>query len=650
MVVAVVIACLSCQKLRRCFDPLECSTGLWSVSRYSPGVATEEFDERFTRLDPTLWTASYLPAWSSRFAAAATLVTGPGGLDLSIPPTQPLWCPDLHDGPLRVSAIQSANRSGPVGSTDAPQPFRDGLVVRGAAHSAGLRAALRRHRRHLLGTSESAVDVLGVDGQARGRARPVRRDLPDGDLRRHGKRWPCRCGAGYPPVPGSCAARRLLGRAARHRHRAVPYLPRCTGGPARSTSPSTGSPPAPRIRRPTTRCSSFWVFDFPDRPVSHGCPHLRVTRVTGTHSRRPRACAKCHDFAAGRGQTRTLAERTLDARGEAGALVDGPFGVQFGRDVRAADHVRRDTAARSRRRGHAPIPGLRRSRRCRRRGAAGRVGSPKLMCRPRRRCARSSPRRAAARPCSSARPGAPSREVLPSRGPARPCRCSRYTSRAAGAGSGVVSAPAAALRAGSVTPHSGFHSFRSSVGERVGGQELADVDADAARADHRDRSCRRACRRTPRHRRAPSGGRCRGWPESAGRRRSRAPPRRTRQLVAVDAGAQAERRRRLVEHRRVVADRLGELLLAGDPAGDAELAADLGVRLEQRDAVAALGGRDRRGQPGGSGADDGDALRAPGRRRAPARSRGRHGDSAGTTRSCGRRRGPGRPGCRRCRC
>lgn len=88
------------------------------------------FDERFSKLDPGIWTSSYLPAWSSRDAAAATFAVGPDGLDLSIPVPQGLWCPDLHDGPLRVSAIQSANRSGPLGSTDAPQPFRDGLVVR----------------------------------------------------------------------------------------------------------------------------------------------------------------------------------------------------------------------------------------------------------------------------------------------------------------------------------------------------------------------------------------------------------------------------------------------------------------------------------------------------------------------------------------
>lgn len=88
------------------------------------------FDERFTRLDTGVWTPSYLPAWSSRTAAAATFETGPDGLELSIPVAQGLWCPDLHDGPLRVSAVQSANWSGPLGSSAAPQPFRDGLVVR----------------------------------------------------------------------------------------------------------------------------------------------------------------------------------------------------------------------------------------------------------------------------------------------------------------------------------------------------------------------------------------------------------------------------------------------------------------------------------------------------------------------------------------
>lgn len=88
------------------------------------------FRERFERLDPEVWTDAYLPAWSSRTAAAATYAVGDDGLVLSIPAEQPLWCPGLHPTPLRVSGIHSANRSGPVGSTDAQQPFGDHLVVR----------------------------------------------------------------------------------------------------------------------------------------------------------------------------------------------------------------------------------------------------------------------------------------------------------------------------------------------------------------------------------------------------------------------------------------------------------------------------------------------------------------------------------------
>ena len=72
-----------------------------------------DFDERFagTDLDPAVWTPSYLPAWSSRAESAATYAVGGGELRLSIPPEQGVWCPDLHHPPLRVSAVQSANRS-----------------------------------------------------------------------------------------------------------------------------------------------------------------------------------------------------------------------------------------------------------------------------------------------------------------------------------------------------------------------------------------------------------------------------------------------------------------------------------------------------------------------------------------------------------
>ena len=90
-----------------------------------------EFDERFDDpvLDPAVWTTSYLPAWSSRAAAAAAYSVRSDGLHLTIPDDHPLWCPDLHPKPLRVSAVQTGNWSGPVGSTQGQQPFKAGLVV-----------------------------------------------------------------------------------------------------------------------------------------------------------------------------------------------------------------------------------------------------------------------------------------------------------------------------------------------------------------------------------------------------------------------------------------------------------------------------------------------------------------------------------------
>jgi hypothetical protein len=95
-----------------------------------PAPATIE--ERFAGgpLDETVWVPAYLPAWSSTRQAAATYEVVAEGLRLTIPPDQPLWCPDLHEEPLRVSAIQSGNWSGPAGSTRGQQPFRDGLAVR----------------------------------------------------------------------------------------------------------------------------------------------------------------------------------------------------------------------------------------------------------------------------------------------------------------------------------------------------------------------------------------------------------------------------------------------------------------------------------------------------------------------------------------
>ena len=88
-------------------------------------------DDRFvgTTLDESKWFPHYLPAWSSRTAARASYRCDGAGLVLDIPVDHPAWCPDDHSPPLRVSGIQSASWSGPVGTTRGQQRYRDGLLV-----------------------------------------------------------------------------------------------------------------------------------------------------------------------------------------------------------------------------------------------------------------------------------------------------------------------------------------------------------------------------------------------------------------------------------------------------------------------------------------------------------------------------------------
>jgi hypothetical protein len=89
-------------------------------------------DEMFAGddLDRDVWSPYYLPHWSSRAESAATYAVRDGELHLTIPPQQGLWCAALHDEPIRISCIQSANGSGSVGSTRGPLSFKPGLVVR----------------------------------------------------------------------------------------------------------------------------------------------------------------------------------------------------------------------------------------------------------------------------------------------------------------------------------------------------------------------------------------------------------------------------------------------------------------------------------------------------------------------------------------
>ena len=95
-------------------------------------MSRPDLDDRFSgdELDLGVWLPYYLPHWSSRAASAATYAVRDGELVLTIPPDQGLWCEDTHDGPLRVSCLQTGCFAGPLGSGVGQQPFREGLVVR----------------------------------------------------------------------------------------------------------------------------------------------------------------------------------------------------------------------------------------------------------------------------------------------------------------------------------------------------------------------------------------------------------------------------------------------------------------------------------------------------------------------------------------
>ncbi len=91
-----------------------------------PAVLDEHFTG--TDLDPAVWVPYYPPHWSSRAASAPTYPVGGGELRLSIPPAQGLWAEGIHETPLRVSCVRTANFSGPVGSTVGGRPFLPGRM------------------------------------------------------------------------------------------------------------------------------------------------------------------------------------------------------------------------------------------------------------------------------------------------------------------------------------------------------------------------------------------------------------------------------------------------------------------------------------------------------------------------------------------
>lgn len=98
----------------------------WDTAGYEP-VFVEEFAG--TTLSPERWLPYHLPQWSSRALAAARYRVADGRLELRVDDDQPPWCPEL-DGVTRVSSLQTAVRSGPVGSTDGQHRFSPDAVVR----------------------------------------------------------------------------------------------------------------------------------------------------------------------------------------------------------------------------------------------------------------------------------------------------------------------------------------------------------------------------------------------------------------------------------------------------------------------------------------------------------------------------------------
>lgn len=88
----------------------------------------DDFDA--PQLDSSVWLPHYLPAWSSRDATRASYRLGDSCLTLDVPVDHPVWLPGDHEPPLRCSAVQSGNFSGPAGSTRGQQRFREGQLVR----------------------------------------------------------------------------------------------------------------------------------------------------------------------------------------------------------------------------------------------------------------------------------------------------------------------------------------------------------------------------------------------------------------------------------------------------------------------------------------------------------------------------------------
>jgi hypothetical protein len=89
----------------------------------------DDFDDPV--LDRRSWSPYDLPHWSRAEPAEARHRIEGARLVLRVDPDQAPWCPEF-DGDVRVSALQTGQFSGAVGSAIGQHRFRDGLIVRRA--------------------------------------------------------------------------------------------------------------------------------------------------------------------------------------------------------------------------------------------------------------------------------------------------------------------------------------------------------------------------------------------------------------------------------------------------------------------------------------------------------------------------------------
>lgn len=135
-----------------------------------------------------LWIEHYLPHWTTPDRSVARYDLGPDGLRLRIDVDQQDWREE--DAPLRVSNLQTATYSGPLGSTRGTHRHRpDGLVVRtstptrllwapragrvdvtltASADPGCVLAAWLVGTEHLSGRDSGEICLLEIDGDAVG--------------------------------------------------------------------------------------------------------------------------------------------------------------------------------------------------------------------------------------------------------------------------------------------------------------------------------------------------------------------------------------------------------------------------------------------------------------------------------------------------